>query len=153
MNNILFSTGRDNWETPTYFFKKLDSEFHFTLDACATPENTKCEKFYTPEQNGLLQDWTGETVFCNPPYSVRGGGQDNWIKKCYEESLKENTTVVLLIPARTDTARFHDYIFGKASEIRWIRGRINFELNGEPLKDKKGNPMPAPFPSVIVVYR
>ena len=152
MNKALLSTGKDDWETPTEFFKELDKEFHFTLDACASKENAKCEKYYTLEENGLLQDWSGETVFCNPPYS-RKGNQDAWIKKCYEESQKPNTTVVALIPARTDTIRFHDYIWnGKAKEVRFLKGRLCFELNGKPVTDKNGKIAPAPFPSMVVVW-
>ena len=98
------------------------------------------KKYYTEEQNGLLQDWSGEVVFCNPPYGNKETGI--WTKKCYEESLKPNTTVVLLIPARTDRISFHEYIYGKA-EIRFIKGRLKFG-------DGKN---PAPFPSMVVVFR
>lgn len=136
----LFSTGKDDWETPQDLFDALDAEFHFTLDACATPENAKHPHFYTECEDGLLQDWAGETVWCNPPYS--SGRQNDWVRKCYEESLKPGTTVVLLVPARTDTARFHDYVWGKA-ELRFIRGRLKFV----------GADAGAPFPSMICVYR
>ena len=118
----MFSTGKDDWETPQYLFEQLDSEFHFTLDPCCTPENKKCKKFYTEVDNGLVRDWEGETCFVNPPYSSKQ--QDLWVKKCYEESLKE-TTVVALLPARTDTKRFHQYILNKA-EIRFLEGRLKF---------------------------
>ena len=86
-----------NWTTPKDFFNKLNEEFHFTLDPCCTIENALCEKFYTPEEDGLIQDWEGEIVYCNPPYGREIG---KWVKKCYEESKKENTVVVMLIPAR-----------------------------------------------------
>lgn len=99
----------------------------------------------------MSKDWGGEVVFCNPPYSKKGN-QDAWVKKCYTESLKPNTTVVALIPARTDTSRFHDYILGKA-EIRFIRGRLVFEVDGKPLIGKNGKPQPAPFPSMICIWR
>lgn len=151
MNKALFSSSRDDWETPLNIFRELDAEFHFTLDACATDTNHKCGRYYTPEQDGLAQDWAGETVFCNPPYS-RAGNQDSWVKKAYSEAQKPGTTVVMLIPARTDTARFHDYILGRA-EIRFIRGRLVFELGGRPVTDKQGRPQGAPFPSMIVIYR
>lgn len=72
-NQVMFSTGKDDWETPSDFFKKLDAEFHFTLDACATDSNAKCVRYFTKESDGLSQDWGGETVYCNPPYSVKGG--------------------------------------------------------------------------------
>lgn len=128
----MFSTGKDDWETPQWLFDQLDKEFHFTLDPCCTHETAKCEKHYTPEEDGLAQSWEGETVFVNPPYS-RGkkgrGGQTEWVKKCYEEGQKPGTTVVALLPARTDTERFHTYILGKA-EIRFLKGRIKFLDNG-----------------------
>lgn len=151
MDKVLLSTGKDDWETPKDFYKKLDDEFHFTLDPCCTHESAKCEKHYTKNDDGLSKDWSGEIVFCNPPYS-KNGNQDAWVKKCYTESLKPNTTVVALLPARTDTNRFHDYILGKA-EIRFIRGRLMFEVDGKPLIGKNGNPQPAPFPSMICIWR
>ena len=145
MDKVLLSTGKDDWETPIDFFKKLDEEFHFTLDPCADDNNHKCEKYYTIYQNGLIQDWEGEIVFCNPPYSrgTKGiAGQEAWIKKCYEESKKPNTTVVMLIPARTDTKAFHKYIYHQAQEIRFLEGRLKFVGASEN----------APFPSMVVVF-
>lgn len=151
MDKVLLSTGKDDWETPKDFYEKLDDEFHFTLDPCCTRENAKCKKYYTKDDDGLSRDWGGEVVFCNPPYS-KNGNQDAWVKKCYTESLKPNTTVVALLPARTDTVRFHDYILGKA-EIRFIKGRLVFEVDGKPLIGKNGKPQPAPFPSMICIWR
>ena len=84
MNNCLYSSASCEWETPQYLFDMLNEEFHFTLDPCSTDENAKCEKHYTKEQDGLKQDWTGETVFCNPPY---GKEIRDWIRKCYEHSI------------------------------------------------------------------
>lgn len=136
---VMFSSQTDLWATPQEFFDKLNAEFGFTLDPCATHENAKCDKYFTIKEDGLKQDWQGETVFCNPPY---GRVIKDWVKKCYEESRKENTTVVMLIPARTDTSYFHDYIYNKAKEIRFIRGRLKF-----------GNAKnSAPFPSMVVVF-
>lgn len=146
----MFSSNRDDWETPQDFFDKLNAQYHFTLDPCSSNTNAKCPKHHTERDNGLEQDWGGEIVFCNPPYS-RKGGQDLWVKKCYEESLKPNTTVVALLPARTDTKRFHQYILGKA-EIIWIEGRLVFEIDGKPILDKKGRPQPAPFPSMVCIW-
>lgn len=151
MNPALLSTGKDDWETPRALFEDLDREFHFTLDPCCTHQNAKCQKHYTAEDDGLTKDWQGETVFCNPPYS-KVGNQDAWIKKCYEEAQKPGTLVVALIPARTDTKRFHEYIWKKADDIRFVRGRICFELNGKPILDSKGRPVGAPFPSMIVIW-
>ena len=139
MNNALLSSKRHDWETPQAFFDELDREFHFTLDPCATPETAKCKKYYTPTENGLLQDWNGETVFCNPPY---GRELSKWIEKCANES--KHAKVIMLIPARTDTIAFHKYIYNKA-EIRFIKGRIKFRING-----KEGDP--APFPSMVVIF-
>ena len=123
----------------TRFFESLNAEFHFTLDPCADEFNHKCEKYFTKEQDGLKQDWGGHTVFCNPPYGSKETGL--WTRKCYLEAQKPNTTVVLLIPARTDRASFHEYIYGKA-EIRFIKGRLKFG-------DGKS---PAPFPSMVVIF-
>ena len=147
----MFSSNRDNWETPQDFFDKLNAQYHFTLDPCSSNTNAKCPKHYTEQDNGLEQDWGGEVVFCNPPYS-RKGGQDLWVKKCYEESLKPNTIVVALLPARTDTKRFHQYILNKA-EIIWIEGRLVFEIDREPILDKNGRPQPAPFPSMVCIWK
>lgn len=137
--DLMFSSKSDLWSTPMDFYNKLNKEFNFTLDPCCNEENKKCEKYFTKEENGLLQDWGGEIVFCNPPY---GRELKKWVKKAYEESKKENTTVVMLIPARTDTSYFHDYIYNK-SEIRFIRGRLKFG-------DSKNS---APFPSMVVIFK
>ena len=133
------SSKTDNWATPQDFFDNLNEEFHFTLDPCANEENHKCNLFYTKEQDGLTKDWGGHVVFCNPPY---GKEIADWVRYSYEQSQKPNTTVVMLIPARTDTRYFHDYIYGKA-EIRFIKGRLKF---GDATTG-------APFPSMVVVYR
>jgi len=130
-----------DWETPQDFFDKLNKEFNFTLDPCATKKTAKCKKYYTEEDNGLEQDWSGEIVFCNPPY---GSAIKHWVKKCYVESNKPNTKVVMLIPARTDTIYFHDFIYQDA-EIRFIKGRLKF--GGK----QKGSGA-APFPSMVVVF-
>ena len=148
---VLFSSDKTEWETPKDYFNELNEEFHFTLDAAASDFNHKCDKYFTIDDNGLEQDWGGEVVFCNPPYGRKDTGL--WTEKAYKESLKPNTTVCLLIPARTDRASFHDYVLGKAAEIRFIRSRLAFELGGEPILDKNGKPSKAPFPSMLVVYR
>lgn len=137
--NGLFSSKNIEWETPQSFFDELNDEFHFTLDSCALPHNAKCERFYTPEQDGLSQDWEGERVFCNPPY---GSSIYNWIRKCSLESKKPNTLVVALIPVRTDTKYFHEFIYKKVKEIRFVKGRLKFS-NSKQL---------APFPSMVVIF-
>ena len=136
--DVMFSSKTDMWSTPQDFYNKLNDEFHFTLDAAATEDNAKCCNYFTPEQDGLLQKWTG-TVFCNPPYCRQTG---KWVKKAYEESLSGNCTVVMLLPCRPDVSWFHDYILGKA-EILFVRGRLKFG----------GSKNSAPFPSMVVVFR
>lgn len=136
---VMFSSNTDLWSTPQSFFDKLNDEFHFTLDPCATHDNHKCEKYYTKEDDGLSKSWYQETVFCNPPY---GREIKHWVKKCYIESMQGNTKVVALLPARTDTKWFHMYIYHKAKEIRFIEGRLKFG-------DSKNS---APFPSMVVIF-
>ena len=144
MNKALFSSVKMDWRTPKDFFRELDQEFHFGLDAAASPENAKCERYFTPEMDGLSCSWSGYgAVFCNPPYGREIG---KWVQKAYSEHVCGGVTIVMLIPARTDTSYFHDYIYGKA-EIRFLRGRLKFE-------DENGAAMnPAPFPSMVVIYR
>ncbi len=137
--NKAFSSRTNEWGTPQDTFDKLNEEFNFTLDPCATKDNAKCDKYYTEVQNGLLQDWSGEIVFMNPPY---GRTINIWIEKAYQESLK-GAIVVCLIPARTDTRYWWDFIFPYA-EIRFIKGRLKFTNNGKSA--------PAPFPSAIVIF-
>ena len=135
---LMFSSKTDLWETPQDLFDKLNKEFHFALDVCATPENAKCEEFYTKEQDGLKQPWKG-TVWCNPPYGRQIG---EWVRRAFLASVS-GSTVVMLLPARTDTKWFHDYIYKRNNvEIRFIRGRLKFG----------GNKNSAPFPSMVVVF-
>lgn len=134
----LFSSQRSDWETPQDLFERLDEEFHFTLDPAASEECHKCSRFFTEEQDGLLQPWTGERVFCNPPYGRKIG---DWAKKACEEAQNPDTIVMMLLPARTDTRWFHRYIYGKA-EIRFLKGRLKFG------KAKNS----APFPSMVVIW-
>lgn len=134
--DLMFSSATDLWATPQSFFDVLNTEFGFELDVCALPENAKCKKYYTPEDNGLVQPWEG-ACWCNPPYGREIG---KWVQKAAESV--RNATVVMLLPARTDTKWFHRYIYGKA-EIRFIEGRLKFG-------DSKNS---APFPSMVVVFR
>ena len=138
MNRSLFSSNSNEWETPQGFFDRLNDEFNFTLDVAATPDNAKCEEFYTKENEALLQDWPG-VVWCNPPYGKAIG---KFVQKGYEEAQK-GSLVVMLIPARTDTRYWHKYVM-KAKQIRFIEGRLCFNQNG-----KSGR---APFPSAIVIF-
>lgn len=139
MNSVMYSSATDEWATPQGLFDSLNREFRFTLDPCANDQNHKCERYYSRADDGLSKNWGGgQSVFCNPPYGRQIG---KWVRKASEESQKPGTVVVMLIPARTDTSWFHDYIYGKA-EVRFVRGRIKF---GEAKNS-------APFPSMIVVF-
>ena len=137
-NDLMFSSKTDMWSTPQEFYNRLNEEFNFNLDPCSTNENYKCEKHFTIDDDGLKQDWEGYTVFVNPPY---GRVIKDWVKKCHDESLKPNTTIVMLIPARTDTIYFHKYIYNIAT-IRFLKGRLKF---GECKNS-------APFPSMVVIF-
>ena len=138
--DLMFSSKTDKWATPQGFFDRLNDEFHFTLDPCADEFNHKCQKYFTEQQNGLIQDWSGEIVFCNPPY---GRETQHWVQKCFSEVYSGNCPcAVMLIPARTDTRWFHQYIYKKA-EVRFIKGRLKFG-------DSKNA---APFPSMVVVFK
>jgi len=132
----MFSSKTDLWSTPQDFFDKLNQEFNFTLDPCATDDNHKCKKYFTTKDNGLSQSWDNEIVFMNPPYGREIG---KWVAKA---SKVVGGVVVCLLPSRTDTRWFHDYIYGRA-EIRFIRGRLKFG----------GCINSAPFPSMIVIFR
>ena len=115
MNTVHFSLKNMNWCTPQNFFDDLNTEFNFVLDAAATDRSAKCAMYYTPESDGLSQSWDVEgAVFCNPPY---GRELKKWVAKAYVESQKIKHPIVLLIPARTDTTYFHDYIYRKAERM------------------------------------
>lgn len=136
-NDLMFSSESNEWATPQAFFDELNKEFNFTLDVSATPENAKCACFFTKEENGLIQDWSKDVCWMNPPYGREIG---KWIEKAYLESRK-GATVVCLIPARTDTKYFHEFCF--KGEIRFLRGRLKFG-NAENS---------APFPSAVIIFR
>lgn len=137
--NVMFSSKSNEWSTPPSFFNEVNKEFNFNLDPCSTDENHKCDKYYTIKDDGLSKDWSGHNVWCNPPYGRNIG---KWVEKCYREGCKDNTLVALLIPARTDTKYFHDYILHRA-EIRFIPGRLKFGNSNNS----------APFPSMLVIFR
>ena len=143
MRNLktMLSSEDMTWETPQDFFDELNKEFNFTLDPCATKETAKCPKYFTPEIDGLKQNWDNEVVFMNPPY---GTEISKWIKKASDQ---KNGIVVCLIPARTDTRYFHEYLYQKQNvELRFIKGRLKF---GGKQKDSGS----APFPSLIAIIR
>ena len=129
------------WETPQDFFDTLDREFNFTLDACANNENKKCQDYIPPEIDSLKSEWKG-IIWLNPPYTKE---IYKWIKKAYESSQDGNTVVVLMQGRSSDTKGWHDYIM-KASEIRYIKGRLAFGLHGKTYN--------APHMScIIIVFR
>lgn len=143
INSLMFSSKKDDWETPQQLFDKLDDEFNFSWDLAATKENSKCEQYIDKSDDSLSVNWSElvGNLWLNPPY---GRQIKKWVKKASETDLKDSY-LVMLIPARTDTSYWHDYIFGKA-EIKFLRGRLKFEINGVP-KDA------VPFPSALVIFK
>ena len=141
LNPGLMTSNSGEWETPQDLFDELDTEFGFTLDVCATAENAKCSKYFDIEQDALKVYWGGEICWMNPPYGRTIG---KWVEQAYKISqfpVGLGALVVGLLPARTDTRWFHNYIYGKA-EIRFIKGRIKFS----------GAKWNAPFPSMVVIW-
>ena len=136
---VHYMSKSNEWTTPPDLFNKLNLKYNFTLDPCCTKDSALCDKYYTIEDNGLIQDWSEDIVFMNPPY---GREIPKWIEKAYKESLK-GATIVCLIPARTDTRYWHNFIFPYASDIKFIKGRLKFG---------SGN-APAPFPSALVEFK
>ena len=134
---LFFSSETDCWSTPNDLFEKLNKHFNFDLDVCADNINAKCNNYFTKEDNGLNQNWTG-TCWMNPPY---GRGISEWVKKAYQTSIDQGNTIVCLLPARTCTRWWHNYCIH--GEITFINGRLKF-----------GNAKNcAPFPSAIVIFK
>jgi len=141
--DAIFAGGKWDWETRPELFNELDAEFRFTLDPCATKGNAKCARFYTKEQDGLFQPWEG-SVFVNPPYWP---GVSPWVEKATEEA-RRGVLVVMLLPARTDSWWWHEFIWDgnkprDGVEVRFLKGRVRFV----------GAATAAPFASVVVVFR
>lgn len=135
---VHFSSATNEWVTPQDRYELWHAEFNFTLDPCCTHENAKCSKHFTEAEDGLAQDWSADRVWMNPPYGRKIG---KWIRKAYEESLR-GALLVCLVPSRTDTAWWQDYVEEK-SQQRFIRGRLKFG----------GATNSAPFPSALVIFR
>jgi site-specific DNA-methyltransferase (adenine-specific) len=135
--DLMFSSATDQWATPRAFFDQWNEIFRFTLDVCADAANAKCARYFTREDNGLAQDWGQDVCWMNPPYGREIG---RWVAKAYRES-RAGATVVCLLPARTDTAWWHDYIIPMA-KVTFIRGRLKF---GDATSG-------APFPSAVAVF-
>ena len=132
----LFTSKTDEWGTPKSIFDELNKTFHFTIDVCADASNHKCEKYFTKEQDGLRQDWGGGVIWCNPPYGREIG---KWVEKC----AMHRGVAVMLVPARTDTKWWQDYIYHNPNaQVRFFRGRLKFN-------DGKN---PAPFPSALIIF-
>ena len=138
INEALFSSASEDWETPQTLFDRLNALFAFELDVCATPENAKCERFYTKVENGLVQPWCNRN-WMNPPYGRTIG---EWVSRADTEATEGRLTVSLL-PARVDTKWFHMYC------TKWhfnlLQGRLKFKSNGHELSS-------APFPSMLVYF-
>lgn len=139
----LFSSATDEWATPRGLLEVIRQEYPITLDVCANADNAVCANYYGKEADGLAQPWRG-VCWMNPPY---GRGIGAWIAKA-ARSAREGATVICLLPSRTDTAWWHDYcepvLRGRTpGEVVFLRGRLKFG----------GCPNPAPFPSVIVVFK
>lgn len=136
INKVMYSSEKDDWETPQELFDYYNFQYDFTLDVAASDQNHKCKDYFTKEDDGLSKEWYG-MVWCNPPYGREIG---KWVKKCAEYK----GLSVMLIPARTDTKWFHEYILNNPRvEISFIRGRLHFNNSKNA----------APFPSMIVVFK
>jgi phage N-6-adenine-methyltransferase len=134
---VHFKSESHEWSTPQVLFDNLDAEFGFTLDVCASSENAKCERYYSKQEDGLKQPWTG-VCWCNPPY---GRDIGCWVEKAWQCSKEGRATVVCLLPARTDTRWWHEFVC-EAKEVRFLKGRLKFG----------GQENSAPFPSAVVVF-
>ena len=134
VNKALFSSAKEDWETPDELFEQYNRKYNFTLDVCADSKNHKCERYFTKEQDALKQNWDGERCWCNPPY---GRAISGFVKKAVESK----ALTVMLIPARTDTKWFHIYIYMQYP-IEFLKGRVKF----------KGATSSAPFPSMVVIF-
>ena len=134
-DSAFLSSQTVEWATEQAFFDQVNREFSFTVDVAADAGNAKCERFYDIDSDGLMQDWGGETVWCNPPYGDR-------IKDWMYKAATSEATTVLLVPARTDVKWFHEIVLPRA-EVRFIKGRLRFG----------GSKDPAPFPTMLVIFR
>ena len=132
----------DSWRTPPEFYRVLDAEFQFDLDAAASEENHLCVYWIDKDADALSEPWEHPVVFCNPPYSQIGA----FVKRGYEQSQEHCNTVVMLLPAYTDPKYWSEYVM-KAHEIRFLKGRLSF-LDEDGMKKTS-----ARFPSVVVVFK
>lgn len=133
--NVHFSSATDLWSTPQDFYDNLNKEFKFNLDPCSSDSNHKTARYFTRDQDGLSKSWRHDRVFMNPPYGREIG-------KWMEKAATEDALVVCLVPARTDTRWWHEWVIGTGAEVRFIKGRLKFG----------GSKNSAPFPSAVVIY-
>lgn len=156
---VMHSSDRLDWRTPPDLFEALDNDFGFSFDAAACENSKLCDSYasvsgahqldgdgkwvFNKEADGLTGRWYNNT-FCNPPY---GRGIKHWLEKAYDEAVDNNVTSALLVPARTDTTYWHDFVMTEAvKEVRLIKGRVKFRL------PDGSSTAPAPFPSAVVVF-
>lgn len=133
----------EEWGTPPALYLALEQEFAFTLDVAASSVNAQHIRYLDRETDALRTPWAGERVFCNPPYGRELGG---WFRKARTEARDHDALVVMLVPARTDTAWFHEQVLPHADEVRFLRGRLNYRRGG-------AGGSRAPFASMVVVFR
>jgi site-specific DNA-methyltransferase (adenine-specific) len=156
VNSSVSSAIAGEWETPDELFQELDRVYHFTLDACARPENAKCQKFFTKKEDGLAQDWRGNVVYCCPPSGTRN--LRLWVAKGAAEGKKKNTTVVMLLPVSTDAAWFQEHIYLQPGvRVHFLPERVKFTNRLLPSYAKYGqngtkDPAGGMRPSMVVVF-
>lgn len=139
MSGYMASSATVEWATPQDLFDRMNERFGFTLDVAADAGNAKCARYFDKVTDGLKQSWASEVVWCNPPY---GREIALWVAKARDAAL-QGATVVMLVPARTDTRWFHDNVLAAGAEVEFLRGRVRF-----------GNAKAsAPFPSMLVIFR
>ena len=131
----------NDWQTPPELVRVLKQEFPFDLDAAADESNTICPTYISQEQDALRTPWTGSYVWCNMPYSLIG----SFVQRAYEQSIEQQNTVVVLVPAYTDPKYWSNYVM-KAHEVRFLKGRLQFLENGQKKQSAR-------FPSVVVVFK
>lgn len=142
INRSLFTSDNLNWETPKWLFTRLHNVLDFTVDAAAGEDNARLPHYWTKDKDALTQDWSKDRVFCNPPY---GREISHWVKKAYDAALAGCECTALLIPARTDTTYWHQYVLPRENPILFLKGRIKFELEGKAFST-------ATFPSAVVFF-
>lgn len=148
LSSIHFSSKSQTWNTPKDFFDKLDAEWKFDLDVACLPESALCSKYFTPDDDGLSQDWTG-VAWCNPPFNNIKG----WAKKAAEEHVK-GATILMLVPSRTDTQAFQKFLFEFAPVLCFIKSRLKFDNPSLPSWKEDGShkKTTAPFPTCLAVF-